>query len=964
MNKKIDVSTKNLIKFIVALIIATFFVVCLSQKQVNTQSLSDPTLTDEQISYLMEFENVPINVAVVTGHTKDTIIFDILSEAYDLTFNFNYYDDVLEAKESVRIGENMVMNSVYYDEYVMDNFKLSGLTHVEEAIMFSKYNTNTDYINDNDFAVIENSIFTNFDKFYFDKSQLVPVKTPEEAKELINTGVVDAFISDVYSYEYMITNGFDEFKLNDQMSMLTVGSIGTKQSDIDSQILLDIIAMYSESYDFQYGMIREDYRIVEEANYRYLTELKESLQINKDKVYKIGINNFEPFAVYDTYTGMYSGIAVDTVVEIFDLLDLKFEIVNYANQYSWQELMTMFENGEIDVLTTVEVTDSLASKFAFANTLVSNSTFAVVKSNFKSIDANINIAELQHETFGVIENGRSEEILNNIFPGKEFKKYDNIEDYIKAVSSGEVDYIVIDEISYNNYMYETKDISTKKAMNIVGLSDTEFAIAFLDNKEGIELSQVFNSAFTLVKLNEKVKNYTVRADYRENILLQRELMSIGAIIVGMIILGLMIISFDLYRNLHIDESSRAYNRVKLNKMYKNGFKESDVTIYVDIINLPELIDLHGYQVGSIMLRKFITFIKKNRDLKIYRTEKYKFIIVFNYVSDDHTKKIVHTLEDVDVQVGDKKEFYHLDTNVVVLSKCSEFMSLDDRLTVLEIAMSSFGDSKDNVLIFGESDIQKYVEKMYFRKNLEQAISNRDIFAHFQPITDINTNKVQGVETLTRWRDKDQLVPVFKYLEEAKSLNMEDDIDLISLLNANELYEELVKNNLVWDNMFITVNSSEKFLQKISDAEFREKYVRIPKNVLKFEILEDVIIDNNSSANIKELVDYGYRIAVDDFGAGATSLKYIKNTEFDTVKIDRILLPEDPVDPKNSSVVKIFKSQVSILRELGKVIVVEGAETKEQVQFVKEQEITYVQGYYFAKPMAKNEIVEYIKMHRD
>ena len=138
------------------------------------------------------------------------------------------------------------------------------------------------------------------------------------------------------------------------------------------------------------------------------------------------------------------------------------------------------------------------------------------------------------------------------------------------------------------------------------------------------------------------------------------------------------------------------------------------------------------------------------------------------------------------------------------------------------------------------------------------------------------------------------------------------------------------------------------------------FYKIPPNLLEAEITESTLLDNLDKMEevIKQFHNEGYLIAIDDFGAGYSSLNVMKSLHFDTLKLDKEFLKTQG-DPQRAK--DIIAGTVKMMKSLGITIVAEGVETCEQAQFLKEIGCDMGQGYLFSKPVP---IEEFRKMLRN
>ena len=144
----------------------------------------------------------------------------------------------------------------------------------------------------------------------------------------------------------------------------------------------------------------------------------------------------------------------------------------------------------------------------------------------------------------------------------------------------------------------------------------------------------------------------------------------------------------------------------------------------------------------------------------------------------------------------------------------------------------------------------------------------------------------------------------------------------------------------------------------------QKY-QVPAHLLTLEILEDLVINNVDEVNekIEQLHQIGFKVSMDDFGSGYSSLNILGKIDIDELKIDRIFLQEI-LDGKNKKAQIILEEIIKLTKILSISTVVEGIETKEYHDFVKSLGCHYGQGYYYDKPISQQEFeILYMKERR-
>ncbi|WP_367714445.1 bifunctional diguanylate cyclase/phosphodiesterase (plasmid) [Nitratireductor sp. GISD-1A_MAKvit] len=244
------------------------------------------------------------------------------------------------------------------------------------------------------------------------------------------------------------------------------------------------------------------------------------------------------------------------------------------------------------------------------------------------------------------------------------------------------------------------------------------------------------------------------------------------------------------------------------------------------------------------------------------------------------------------------------------------------------------------------------DKMSIEQRLRTALRDQKLCCVYQPKVDIHTGGVVGVETLLRWRDDDgqhRILGDFVALATQAGI-----IDAVSEHVANEVMESLPLIDTAFSpdasiSFNITAQQSVNpvFMRKL--LELLTSYRRPERFII--EITEEAFLDGDLfSANILPMLrETGVRISIDDFGVGYSSLSALAAIAADELKIDRSFVQNVDQRPRSQSVLKAIES---LGNALGMRLVIEGVETKAEVDYIRNHTgIRIAQGYYFARPLA-------------
>ena len=245
-------------------------------------------------------------------------------------------------------------------------------------------------------------------------------------------------------------------------------------------------------------------------------------------------------------------------------------------------------------------------------------------------------------------------------------------------------------------------------------------------------------------------------------------------------------------------------------------------------------------------------------------------------------------------------------------------------------------------------------------DMKEAI-RRDAFRlAYQPVVDAATGTVVGFEALMRWRH-----PVQGEIAPGAFIPLAEETGLIVPMGSWAL-QEACREAAAWPAPIrVAVNvSAVQFRRPGLEAAVLSALAAsgLPANRLKLEVTESVLMQDAEAvlACLHRLRGCGVKIALDDFGTGYSSLSYLRRFPFDQIKIDRSFI-RDIADPDAAAIVRAV---VGIGERLGMGIVAEGVETPEQLDLVRREGCTQVQGFLFSRPLPPGEAAAYIAARAD
>lgn len=245
--------------------------------------------------------------------------------------------------------------------------------------------------------------------------------------------------------------------------------------------------------------------------------------------------------------------------------------------------------------------------------------------------------------------------------------------------------------------------------------------------------------------------------------------------------------------------------------------------------------------------------------------------------------------------------------------------------------------------------------------VKQAMENHELKAYYQPQYDATTKQLKSAEALVRWIQKDGTIQApGSFLPELEKTNAIIDLDWYMV---KEVCAFLCAGKAKGIPMLpVSVNFSRWHLYEGSLAEHLSEIMdsyELEHSLLTVEITESAMIDESGLMQdmVEQLHDRGFRVSIDDFGSGLSSLRMVTDIQADELKIDKSMLNKNCEDEKERIV---LESIFLFANRLNMVTVAEGVETKEQLGFLRTCNCQMIQGFYFDRPLPEEEYIERLK----
>lgn len=409
-----------------------------------------------------------------------------------------------------------------------------------------------------------------------------------------------------------------------------------------------------------------------------------------------------------------------------------------------------------------------------------------------------------------------------------------------------------------------------------------------------------------------------------------------------------------------------------NKVYLNSYLTEVVSkakvenniiavLFLDFDKFKNINDNLGHVIGDKLLKEIAVKLKRllGDEGFIARLGGDEFIIVFEELKDkDHAKEIAKKII-TEFKYPITIEGYELFSTVSIGVSMFPFDGEDSEALIksADIAMYRAKDSgRDNYQFFTKEMKRTLFNAFNLANSLRHAIKRDELEVQYQPKIDINTGNIIGVEALLRWNH-----PILGYISPIDFIPIAEETGLI-LPIGQWILSKACKQNKTWheagfENISMAVNISARQLQQPDFYEIVEEILRetrLDPHYLELEITESIAIRNITKIN-KVLIRFrelGVNIAMDDFGTGYSALSCLNQLTLDILKIDQSFIRNLKDNPRNE---EIAAAIIKMAHSLGLKVTAEGVEEYNDLEFLKNNNCDFFQGYYFSKPVPAKDL---------
>jgi diguanylate cyclase (GGDEF)-like protein len=386
---------------------------------------------------------------------------------------------------------------------------------------------------------------------------------------------------------------------------------------------------------------------------------------------------------------------------------------------------------------------------------------------------------------------------------------------------------------------------------------------------------------------------------------------------------------------------------------------------LDIDDFKPVNDQHGHAIGDLMIRSIGERMKCGieNNMQAFRIGGDEFAVLCPWTTQEEAQqRAYHLLQQLNVPHVIHGKTISVSTSVGIAGRMPGTNDVERLYKAADVALyAAKRSSSDKLKVFTPAMGRQELERKLLERDLVEAIETRQLHVEVQPIFDLKSGHVWGGEALARWWNKrlQRLVSPAEFIPIAEEYRLISQIDLFVLekmLAAQKAFCD-GSRQLSWStNLSSLTLGMPDLLARLHEL---RGCFGVPCCPVELEITESAIFPNGaaSAGLLRSMRDMKLGIAIDDFGAGQTSIAHLTAVPISRLKLDRSLLANIDCDPRAE---KIVRSIVALAQELGLHVTAEGLERTSQADKLRRMGPILVQGFLYARPMPLPDYLAYLR----
>jgi diguanylate cyclase (GGDEF)-like protein len=402
----------------------------------------------------------------------------------------------------------------------------------------------------------------------------------------------------------------------------------------------------------------------------------------------------------------------------------------------------------------------------------------------------------------------------------------------------------------------------------------------------------------------------------------------------------------------------------VNLSHQNGLSFS--VVFIDLDDFKKINDSMGHLVGDALIvsvaSRLNEFVDKNDILGRLGGDEFALIIQQDLKDEDIFQYVENLRRSLETSFIVETHELHIKASFGISKYPRDGVDPNELIRCADTAMYKAKETGKNGIYFFDRDmLDEILKRVDFENHMDAALKNNEFFLVFQPQYNTGDSTLRGFETLVRWQSPDYgLLSPLQFIPVAEDTRFIIPLGEWILRTACTMIVELMAVHQLPD-IVLSVNISGI---QFDDPNFSNmlksilEETRLPAQNLELEITESMMIGSLDQTRqiMDELKTMGVKIALDDFGTGYSSLRYLQLLPIDTLKIDKSFIDNMNENERNKQVIGAI---ISLIHQLNIIVVAEGVENEQQLNYLREEKCDGIQGFLLGKPLSLQELAEYL-----
>jgi len=414
--------------------------------------------------------------------------------------------------------------------------------------------------------------------------------------------------------------------------------------------------------------------------------------------------------------------------------------------------------------------------------------------------------------------------------------------------------------------------------------------------------------------------------------------------------------------------NRALLHDRINQAISQATRDgrSVAVMFLDLDRFKSVNDTMGHAIGDRLLKVVadrLTRCVRDSDT-VARLGGDEFVIILNAItSGDDVVTIAEKIQKIltaPITLGEHDIYTTASIGIALFPL--DGSDVNALLKNADIAMYQAKEQGRNTFQFFSREMNvKALEHLMLETSLRRGLEREEFHLVYQPLLDLKTGRLVGMEALVRWQHPD-----LGLLLPGKFIPIAEETGMIIPL-GDWVLSAACRQNRQWQDeglppLRVAVNlSARQFVQANLGHRVAEilQETGLPASCLELELTESTIMSNaeETIAILKELKTMGISLAIDDFGTGYSSLSYLKHFPIDRLKIDRSFVCDITTNPDDAAIADAI---IAMAHSLKLKVTAEGVEMQEQLSYLSDRNCDEMQGYFLSYPVSAEEFAIFVR----